>query len=73
VQKGTIIREGVGPATQYRLPHASHLRQSNTAVTPSSPGRALVWSAATQSLRQMLMAPLGTRAPGGATGRWLAR
>jgi Fic family protein len=55
VSSGTILREGSGPATRYRVA-VSSLDTSKRTISPP-------WSAKARELRALLEAPIGTRAP----------
>ncbi|MCX7277696.1 MAG: Fic family protein [Burkholderiales bacterium] len=61
VSQGAILREGVGPATRYRIADAatSSAAAADTPRAKASPP----WTAEALKLRAQLQAPLGTRMP----------
>ena len=67
VAKGAILREGVGPATSYRIAstdtHAVALTETVQAADKSSATVILPWSAKALELRTRMEAPLATRTP----------
>jgi len=67
VSKGSILQEGAGPTTRYRMaaPIAHVVALAETVQTPdkSSAMASRPWSAKALELRAQLEAPIGTRTP----------
>jgi Fic family protein len=62
---GQVIRDGLGPATRYRVPPANEAAATAT-INIDATARASIaipWSAEAQALRAQLQAAIGTRPP----------
>ena len=73
LSQGTIVQEGAGPMTGYRLAASqggttftqtlAHQTQAHQTLAPYTLAPALAWSAHALALRAHLTAPIGTRTP----------